>query len=402
MNAPLRPRRILPAIVFSQFAGTSLWFSGNAILPDLEGALGLGSASLAGITSAVQLGFIVGTLVFAILNVADRWRARDVFLACAVLGAVANAAILALPGVPEPYPWLLALRFATGFFLAGIYPVGMKIAASWFRADLGLALGWLVGALIVGTALPHLLKGTGLAGHWSALTLGVSGLAVAGGLVMHRLVPEGPWLGPASRFDPLAALRAWRSPAFRASVSGYIGHTWEVYALWTFAPVMLAAYASMHQVPLDVPWWSFWVIAAGALGCVGGGWVSRRTGQARVAAVCLGVSTLCCLVSPLAYLASPPLFLAFMLVWGVTVAGDSPQFSTLNAQSAPSSYVGSALTLANCIGFAASVAGLQLIEAIAPQVPVQDWFLYVLPAPLLGLVILLRWMGQPRAGKGPA
>jgi MFS family permease len=150
-----RPTRILPVIVLSQFAGTSLWFAGNAVLPDLQRELGLAGNAVASITSAVQLGFIAGTLVFAVLAIADRFLPSRVFLACALLGAIANALVIATPALAEPYPAILALRFATGFFLAGIYPVGMRIAAGWYREGLGNALGWLVGALVLGTAFPH-------------------------------------------------------------------------------------------------------------------------------------------------------------------------------------------------------------------------------------------------------
>ncbi len=263
-----RPRRILPVIVASQFAGTSLWFSGNALLPDLQAALSLPTGALADVTSAVQLGFIAGTLVFALLNIADRFRAGNVFLACALLGAAFNASMLLLPGLAQPYPALLALRFATGFCLAGIYPVGMKIAAGWYREGLGVALGWLVGALVLGTAFPHLLKASATALPWREVAIGVSLLAAIGGLAMRAFVPDGPYLRRAPAFQWQAAARAFASPAFRASAGGYFGHMWELYTLWAFTPAMLAAYASLHGVRLDVPLWSFAIIAAGALGLV--------------------------------------------------------------------------------------------------------------------------------------
>ncbi len=387
-RAAPRPARILPAIVFSQFAGTSLWFSGNALLPDLQEALALPRDALAGVTSAVQLGFIAGTLLFAVLNLADRFRPRNLFLASALLGALANAGMLLLPALPAPHAALLALRFATGFFLAGIYPVGMKIAASWYREGLGLALGWLVGALVLGTALPHLLRGSGVGGGWPWVVAGVSLLAALGGVVMHRAVPDGPHAGPGAPFDPGALARAFASPRFRASASGYFGHMWELYTLWAFTPLMLAAYGQRHGVALDVPLWSFLVIAAGALGCVGGGLASRRAGGARVAFGQLGFSGLCCLLSPLAYALPPAGFLAFMLAWGVAVAGDSPQFSALNAATAPAGYVGSALTIVNCIGFAISVVSLQAMTWLAQWLPPPLWFVPVALGPALGLLVL--------------
>jgi MFS family permease len=391
-----RPRRILPAIVASQFAATALWFCGNALLPGLQATLGLQAGVLADMTSAVQLGFILGTLVFAALNLADRFRPRDLFLGCALLGAAANAATLVLPSLAAPLPALLGLRLATGFFLAGIYPVGMKIAASWYPQGLGTALGWLVGALVLGTALPHLLAGLLREAGWQAVAVGVSLLAVAGGLLMHRLVPEGPHLSRASRLDALAIVRAFGSRDFRASACGYFGHMWELYTLWAFAPLMLAAYASRHGVSLDVSWWTFWIIAAGAAGCVLGGLASRRTGSGPVAFWQLGASGLCCLLSPLAYALPPAGFLAFMLAWGVAVAGDSPQFSALNAANAPPAFVGSALTIVNCIGFAISVASLQAMTALAAHLPPEAWFLPVAAGPALGLLAFRR-LGLRRA-----
>jgi MFS family permease len=304
--------------------------------------------------------------------------------------------MLALPGLAAPLPALLALRFATGFFLAGIYPVGMKIAASWYRQGLGTALGWLVGALVLGTALPHLLAGLLQDAGWRPVALGVSLLAAGGGLLMHRLVPEGPNLAPAGRLEPLAIVRAFTSRDFRASACGYFGHMWELYTLWAFAPLMLAAYARRHGVALDVPWWSFWIIAAGAAGCVLGGLASRRTGSGPVAFWQLGASGLCCLLSPLAYALPPAGFIAFMLAWGVAVAGDSPQFSALNAANAPPAFVGSALTIVNCIGFAISVASLQAMTALASHLPPEAWFVPVAIGPALGLLAFRR-LGLRRA-----
>lgn len=387
----MRPRHILPVIVFAQFAGTSLWFSGNAVLADLQRALGLGPNALAGVTSAVQLGFIAGTLLFAVFNVADRWRPRDVFLACAVLGAGANLAVLGLPALAdERYTALLALRFATGFFLAGVYPVGMKIAASWYQQGLGAALGWLVGALVLGTALPHLLRGALPQGAWTQVLAGVSALAVAGGLLLHRAVPEGPFLARAPRFEPTALLQAFRSRDFRGSAFGYFGHMVELYTLWAFVPLMLAAYVARQGTPLDVSFWSFCIIGVGALGCVAGGLVSQRVGSARVAFGQLGFSGLCCVLSPLAFLLPPAAFLAFMLAWGVAVVGDSPQFSALNAATAPRAFVGSALTIVNCLGFAISVLSLQAMAALSARLPPAWWFVPVAIGPVLGLLACRR------------
>ena len=235
-----RPRRILPAIIVSQFAGVSIWFAGNAVVADLQRQWGIAAEAVGHITSAVQLGFICGTLVFAFLAIADRFSPRFVFFTCAMLGALANLAIVVTGG---GLTLLLVLRFAAGFFLAGIYPVGMKIASGWYQKDLGHALGFLVGALVLGTAFPHLLKALGAAWPWQGVLLGASGMAALGGLVMLALVPDGPFLAKGARFDPGALAEIFRSPGFRSSVFGYFGHMWELYAFWAFVPLVLAARA---------------------------------------------------------------------------------------------------------------------------------------------------------------
>jgi MFS family permease len=382
-----RPARILPAIVVSQFAGTSLWFAGNAVLGDLQRQWGLAAEALGYVTSAVQLGFIAGTLVFAFLAIADRYSPRLVFLACSLAGALANLAAFAADGSLSA---LLAGRFATGFFLAGIYPVGMKIASGWYRDDLGKALGLLVGALVLGTAFPHLLKALGQSWPWEAVLAGVSVLAALGGAVMYLLVPDGPYLAKGAKFDPAALAGVFRSRGFRASAFGYFGHMWELYAFWAFVPVALAARIEGASVPL----WSFAVIAAGTAGCVLGGLASLRAGSAPVAVAQLAASGACCLLSPLLFQAPLPLFLAFLLFWGVTVVGDSPQFSALNAANAPRERVGSALTIGNCIGFAITIFSIQLLNAAAGALPVQYLFLLLVPGPLLGLLAMRPLLGK--------
>jgi len=357
-----------------------VWFAGNAVLADLQRHWGLPAEALGYTTSAVQLGFIAGTLAFAFFAVADRHSPRLVFLLCALAAAAANAA---LHGAAGSLGALLALRFATGFFLAGIYPVGMKIASGWYQKDLGNALGFLVGALVAGTAFPHLLRGLGQALPWQQVVLGASGVAALGGLLMFALVPDGPHLAKGARFDPRALAAVFRVKAFRASAFGYFGHMWELYAFWAFAPWMLA----QRGVP-DVSLWSFAIIAVGALGCVAGGLVSLKRGSAPVAFAQLSASGLCCLLSPLLFFAPTPVFLGFLLFWGVVVVGDSPQFSALNAQSAPRERVGSALTIANCIGFGITVFSIELLNSASRQLAPQWLFLLLVPGPLAGLAAL--------------
>ncbi len=382
---PAVPARILPTIVISQFAATSLWFAGNAVMPDLQRSAGLPASAVGDITIAVQLGFIAGTLVFAWLAIADRYSPRMIFFLSTLAGAAANASMLGNGG---EFVDLLAARFATGFFLAGMYPVGMKIASGWYDRDLGLALGWLVGALVLGTALPHLIRGLGGDLPWQGVIVAVSVVSVAGGLAMLILVPDGPHLKSGTKFDPAAFATIFRSADFRSSAFGYFGHMWELYAFYAFVPVLLAARLGTESAAVSV--WSFAAIGAGFLGCMAGGYVSRRTGSARVAFLQLSASGLCCLVSPLAFLAPLPLFLVFLLFWGVVIAGDSPQFSALNARFAPAGLVGSALTIANCIGFSITIVSIallgMLIEAIGPQYA----FVMLVPGPVFGLAALRR------------
>jgi MFS family permease len=387
-GATVRPGRILPVIVASQFAGASLWFAGNAVLPDLQAAWGLPPAALGLATSAVQLGFIAGTLAFAFFAISDLMSPRIVFFLCALCGAAFNLGILA-PG--SGLGSLLAFRFLTGFFIAGIYPVGMKIASGWYQRDLGNALGFLVGALVVGTAFPHLLRGLGETLPWAAVLIAVSAIAAAGGVLMLVLVPDGPHLGPGAKFDPKALAVIFRSRPFRASCLGYFGHMWELYAFWAFVPVVLSAHA---PGTLNVSLWAFAVIAAGFLGCAGGGLVSLRAGSARVAFAQLAASGACCVASPVAFYAPTPVFLAFLLVWGIVVVGDSPQFSALNARHAPRALVGSALTIGNCIGFAITIASIQLLDALAGAIGPAWLFVALAPGPVLGLLALRPLVGE--------
>jgi MFS family permease len=392
------PARILPVIVASQFAGGSVWFAGNAVLPDLQLKWGLPPEALGDLTAAVQLGFIAGTLTFAVLAISDRYSPRKIYLACSLLAALANAAAwLIAPSLVA----LLGLRFATGFFLAGIYPVGMKIASGWYRSDLGRALGFLVGALVLGTAFPHLVRSLGETLPWEAVMFATSALAVGGGAAMFALVPDGPYLQAGSSFQPKALAMIFRSARFRASAFGYFGHMWELYAFWAFVPALIAAHvAQTADSARDVPLLTFAVIAAGALGCVAGGLVSPRFGSARVAFAQLGASGLCCLVAPLAFHLPTPAFLAYLIVWGIVVAGDSPQFSALNARYAPGDLVGSALTIVNSIGFAITILSIQLLNHAVGLVGVAYVFLALVPGPLLGLAALLPLVRA--AGNAPA
>ena len=380
----VRPSRILPVIIISQFAGTSLWFAGNAVLPELQQNWNLPADAVATITSAIQLGFIVGTLVFAFFTVSDRFSPRWIFFLCSLFGAGCNALLLI---VPQSYTALLLLRFLTGVMLAGIYPVGMKIASGWYRAGLGSALGFLVGALVLGTAFPHLLRSVGTQLPWQEVLLFVSVIAAFGGPLLLLFVPDGPYSTRGTRFSAKAIPVIFRSRELRAAAFGYFGHMWELYTLYAFIPFILMLYNSLHpNAAVDISFWSFCTIAAGCIGCAGGGIISKHFGSARIAWWQLFLSGLLCLFSPLLFLLPVEFFLGILLIWGVTVVGDSPQFSTLVARHAPPELVGSALTITNSIGFAITIVSIQSISFLQHSISPQYIFLFLAPGPILGLL----------------
>jgi predicted MFS family arabinose efflux permease len=382
------PARIITVIVLTQFAGTSLWFAGNAILPDLQREWGLGADSLGTVTSAVQLGFILGTLVFAFLSIADRFSPRKVFLVCSLVGGFFNFLIYAFV---RDFQNLMVLRFLTGVALSGIYPVGMKIASGWFRQGLGKALGLLVGATVVGTAFPHLVRGLGANIPWQVVMLGVSLTAAIGGVAMYIAVPDGPYHVLGNSFNSRALYQVFRRKDFRAAAFGYFGHMWELYTLWAFVPFLISFNALSRSFEnQNVPFWSFLVIAAGGFGCAIGGMLSRRLGSARVAFTQLLFSGLCCISLPLVIQSSTATFLSFLIFWGIVVVGDSPQYSALAARNAPRELVGSALTIMNSIGFALTIASIQTTSGLLHVQSVVPSYVFASLAvgPLIGLISL--------------
>ncbi|WP_040497045.1 MFS transporter, partial [Fulvivirga imtechensis] len=276
-----RPAYILPVIVIAQFAGTSLWFAGNAVLPDLQEFLSLPSGSLGSITSAVQLGFIFGTLTFATLTIADRFSPSKVFFFCAIAGAILNLA----PVVFKSYIPILGFRFATGFFLAGIYPVGMKIASDWHEKGLGKALGYLVGALVLGTAFPHLISDLTGGLPWKYILIVTSIVAALGGAIILIFVSDGPFRKSGARFNSHAILKLFKNVSFKRAAFGYFGHMWELYAFWAFVPFIILHHNKITNNSLSSPAWSFVIIGSGSLSCALGGHISLYQGSKKVASV---------------------------------------------------------------------------------------------------------------------
>lgn len=377
-----RPPYILPIIVLAQFAGTALWFAGNAVIGDLQAIYQLDDRALGHLTAAVQFGFISGTFVFALLSIADRFSPSRVFLLSALMGALFNLAFFAFAN--DLFD-LLLFRFLTGFFLAGIYPVGMKIASDWHAKGLGKALGYLVGALVLGTAFPHLLKGFTNNLPWKTILASLSLIATLGGLLLFFLVPDGPYRKKGSQLKLSAIYEIFRFKDFRSAAFGYFGHMWELYTFWTFTPIMLALYNQLHDKEINVPLWSFLIIASGCLGCIAGGYVSLKRGSGPVAFGFLAISGICCLLSPLFFTCPDWLFLTALVIWGFTVVGDSPQFSTIVAQTASPMYIGTALTIVNSIGFALTILSIQLLNFLQGSMASEYLYWLLIPGPLFGL-----------------
>jgi MFS family permease len=356
-------------IILAQFLSGSIWFAANAAFLDQQFLL-----------SAVQAGFIAGTLSFAFLNLSDRFPPVRVFFVCALAGAVFNLSATLLP---SSRGILLASRFLCGISLAGIYPVGMKIAASWYPDTLGRALGFLVGALVLASGFPYLIKALSWQGD-PGLILWVTSLScVAGGLIQLFFVGDGPFLPKGSPFDPKVIRYVFKNPYFKASALGYFGHMWELYAVWATIPVLFFV-----MIPDQADMWAFIFFGAGFMGCAAGGMLSLKWGSRRVAGTALIISALCCLMSP-AFLYLPrALALAMILLWGMAVVADSPQFSCLNTRFAPAGYVGSALTLVNCIGFVITIFSIELVTFWIRHWGIHTAFLCLAPGPILGWVWL--------------
>jgi MFS family permease len=372
-------------IVVAQFCGTSLWFVGNAVLPQWQLTYHWPPTALGFLVSATQLGFILGTLVFAATGLTDRFSPSKLFFTCSIIAGSINLLVLL---DMSSYSLVILSRGVVGFFLAGIYPVGMKIAADWSEAGLNKWLGALVGALIIGTAFPHGLKLFPLLVEAKYLLLGTSLLSVTGGVLLLFFVPDGPYRKPASSFRFSGIRKIFDLASFRRPALAYFGHMWELYAFWVFVPWICMHYLKVHSMPVHPSLLAFFIIAFGSLGCVIGGQWSSRIGSRDVAKYALIGSALCCLLSPFVLSLPPSLFTMFMLFWGITAAADSPQLSALVAVNAPAEFRGSAITLVVCIGFSITIASIQLLNFL------QDWFLqrYLLlllaPGPIAGVIAL--------------
>jgi MFS family permease len=380
-------KKVLPIIVISQFFCTSLWFAGNAILPDLTKYFHLENANIAHFVSAVQFGFITGTFTFALSGIVDRFVATRIFFLCSILAAFCNISILIL-NTNETI--LLVSRFLTGFFLAGIYPVGMKIASDHYQKGLGKSLGLLVGALVLGTAFPHFLKGFNTNYSWKFVLITTSSLSILGGLMMLLFVPKGAFSTVGKKIDFRVITKGFRFQNFRKPALGYFGHMWELYTFWAFLPALILTYKSKHDLPeINISKWSFVIIASGSLACVISGYLSQYFGTKKVAVSALFLSTCCCLTSPLFLtFANEYVLFFFLLFWGMVVIADSPLFSTLVAQNAPIESKGTLLTITNCIGFSLTIVSIQVFSRLTEVINHEYLFVFLSVGPILGLVAM--------------
>ena len=389
MSGTSNTKFVLPIIVISQFLCTSLWFAGNAVLPDIIKNFPAELNLLANLTSMVQFGFIAGTLVFAIFAISDIFAPSKVFFVCGIAASIFNLGIcLEFSDVNL----LLLFRFLTGFMLAGIYPVGMKIASDYFKDGLGKSLGFLVGALVLGTAFPHLLKTFTADFPWKYVIYATSTLSLTGASCVFFLVPNGPFRMAGQKFDFSACLSGFKNINFRSAAFGYFGHMWELYTFWAFLPGILLLYRNTHHLDkLNVSLFAFLIIASGGLSCMLGGLLSQKFGAKKIATMALSLSGLCCLLSPIFLFAdSVYIFFMFLFIWGLAATADSPLFSSLVAKNAPDHLRGTSLTLVNCIGFAITIVSIQLLNILSKEMNSHYLYMVLAIGPILGLWALLK------------
>jgi len=391
-----QPKRwtALSLLAIAELLCLSLWFSGSAVVPALSKEWSLTASQASWISIAVQLGFVAGTLISAVLNLSDIISSRHLVAVAGITGAIANAYFGLYANEPGP---AIALRFITGVCLAGVYPPGMKIMATWFRHRRGMALGVLVGALTLGKATPYLVNGLGSA-NWRNNVLFVSFLAVVGSLIVLFFVEDGPYALPRATFDLKQVVRVFSNRGVRLASFGYFGHMWELYAMWIWIPVMMRASVAVYggdQRFAEIS--SFLIIGAGAVGCVVAGLLADRVGRTVVTSWAMGISGACCLLVGFLYSANPYFLLVIAIIWGASVVADSAQFSSCVTELGDPQYIGTALTIQMSLGFLLTTISIELIPRMANLVGWRYAFMILAPGPLFGVISMLRLRQLPEA-----
>jgi MFS family permease len=394
--------RLLAIVAAGELFAMAPWFSASAVAPVLANDWDLGRLGLPTLAIAVQLGFVVGALALAATAAADVVPARLLFAAGAALAAVANLGFAYLARDPAT---ALPFRFVTGLALAGVYPVGLKLLAGWFRLERGLAIGVLVGALTIGSALPYLLRALGASQgiDWHATVAGASVLAILGGVLVLVGATDGPWDVPAPRFSLDIARAAFREPSVRLANLGYLGHMWELYAMWTWVPLFVAASfaaAGTHSAATG-SLAAFAIVASGGIGCVVAGRLADRLGRTSVTIVAMAVSGTSAIVIGLLFGAAPAVTVAVGVIWGVTVVADSAQFSTAVSELAPPGSAGSALAIQTALGFLLTTVTILAVGLLDPT-DGTGWriaFGLLALGPLVGIVAMARLRRRPEAGR---
>ena len=395
-----RPVAQLALVAIVEVLVLAVWFSASVVVPALRSEWGLSQEGAIWLTATVQLGFAVGAVASSLLNLADRVRPERLIAVCALVCAAATLAVALLAGGL----WAaIPLRLATGMGLAGVYPTGMKLTVSWFPRARGLALGVLLAALALGSAVPQLLNAVSVL-PWRGVLAAAAGLALAGGLLAAALLRAGPHAASSPPLEPRYVVSMFRDRRQRLVNVGYFGHMWELYGLWTWLPTYVAASYAASSVPPSrsaIGLTAFAAIGvAGAAGCVAAGHLADRVGRTRVATTAMLASAACCALSPAFFGGVPALFVVLLLVWGAAVIADSAQFSAALTEAADRRYVGTALTAQTAIGFTLSVVTIQALPALADVVGWRTAVPLLCVGPLVGVAAMRRLaaMLRPPAG----